>query len=401
MTRPLGAWVDLRSVCVSLLLVMNLSLGVPTFLSTGDRKATPPQAVNLSESSLATGELTAARASLATGAGPAGGTSMTCSFEGGQTYSCGSSPSTSPSSSSPFSPPRGREYASVTYDPAAGFVLLFGGLNISNSVGTFLGDTWAFANNTWTAVSPTGGTSPSARYGGLMTYDPSTGYVTLFGGAGSGGGYNGDCWDFEVNNVVPVTYSWIQCPTSQQTPSARALGGLVYDLSDGYSVLFGGMGSSGLLGDTWTYSNGQWTPVNTPPGQAPSARFNFSMVYDSADGYVLLYGGFVSSSMLPGQFGPGSGYTAQYDTWKFFGGQWYNITLSISSNPGPRGGASSVYDGMDGSTLLFGGSPCSAAPGCNFPWGALGDTWNYSNGHWYERYPSGSSLAPHTPALSP
>ena len=386
MARIQGALAVIMKSGLVLMIAVTLAIEIPVVLPS----ATPaPPNIVPGTPSIAQRELAAARASLATGSGPAAGISASCSTHG-QTDSCGSI--LEPVANSPTTTPQGREFAAMTYDPVAGFVLLFGGKNVSNGVTTILGDTWAFVNNTWNLVSLTGA-SPTARWGAMMTYDPSTGNVTLFGGWGTSG-FDSDCWDFVVGQGAPETYSWVQCPTSGQTPPARALGGFVFDSGDGYDLLFGGAGTSGTLGDTWTYSGTQWSQITTPPGQAPNARYNFSMVYESSDGSVQLYGGYpCSPPMTSGPLGPTIGCAGLSDTWQFFGGHWSNITAFIPSNPSYRGGAAATYDAIDGYSLLFGGSPCSAFLGCSLPWGALGDTWNYSGLQWYERYPSPSPQA--------
>ena len=49
--------------------------------------------------------------------------------------------------------------------------------------GTSLDDTWAYdpTANTWTELEPSG-TLPSARSGQSMTYDPARGRLIMFGG---------------------------------------------------------------------------------------------------------------------------------------------------------------------------------------------------------------------------
>ena len=90
--------------------------------------------------------------------------------------------------SPPTSPPVSRGW-SMAYDPATATVLLFGG-GRSNRTSTGamsprldLGETWSWNGTTWTKLSP--GSSPSARDGASMAYDPGTKAMLLFGG-----GYN-------------------------------------------------------------------------------------------------------------------------------------------------------------------------------------------------------------------
>jgi hypothetical protein len=328
-----------------------------------------------------------AEKSLAMGEGPADGTQMNCSSTNGQSYSCSTVSSDTVSPEYSILSPPGRKQGAMVYDPAAGFVLLFGGLS---SGGLVLGDTWSFVNGTWHQVSLTSNsTIPIPAFGTMMTYDPSTGNMILFGGTASvgGSGYVGACYDFKVNGGPPATYTWTLCPTSSQKPGARASGGFVYDSADGYSVLFGGIGSSGPLGDTWTYANGQW---NTVGSAGPSPRFNFTMVYDSADGYVLLHGGETTVSCPGGQMNQqtsGSCLLGLNDTWEFAGGKWMNITRwSSQAFCIETGEAAGIYDAMDNYTLLFGGSIITTRTGCILLWYS-NETWSFSAGNFHLRNP--------------
>jgi hypothetical protein len=80
----------------------------------------------------------------------------------------------------------------------------------------------------------------------------------------------------------------------QTSPPAREAQAMTYDSNHGQVVLFGGLASiyiypNGLLNDTWVWDGSNWTqkfPENSPP-----ARFGQAMVYDSAQGQVVLFGG--------------------------------------------------------------------------------------------------------------
>src|SRR5271157_4386426 len=71
--------------------------------------------------------------------------------------------------------------AASTYDAGDGYALVFGGRTANQA----WNDTWSFSNGSWTDRSPflaTSSNNPSARYGASMAYDAATGFVVLFGG---------------------------------------------------------------------------------------------------------------------------------------------------------------------------------------------------------------------------
>jgi hypothetical protein len=193
--------------------------------------------------------------------------------------------------------------ASMVYDAKDRYVVLFGGEAYPNNKTTYLGGTWTYSNGTWTKLAPV--PSPAPRAGASMAYDAKDGYVVLFGGDDpNAGGLFGGTWAFAHGN-------WTQLHPSLQ-PAAREYSSMTYDATDGYLVLFGGVGAV-VFHDTWTYVNGNWTKLS--PSSYPISRYGPSMTYDSGDGYALLFGG----------FGPGTGGNYLNDTWSFVGGNWTQV----------------------------------------------------------------------------
>ena len=201
---------------------------------------------------------------------------------------------------------------------------------------------------------------PSARYGEAMTYDAADGYILLFGGTtlSSTGGtvYLGDTWTFSGGQWHALGISG---------PSPRTGATMAYDASDGYVILFGGGNAKGGLHDTWKFRNGQWTLL--APATSPQGRGDASMAYDAADGYVVLFGG-ANSSVLG-------------DTWEYHGGNWYLVNAGGSGTPHARMLAMMSYDSSATDILLFGGDTGLAN---------VSDTWEYKAGTWSQLHPASS-----------
>lgn len=303
---------------------------------------------------------------------------------------------------SPGDPPTARWGAAMAYDAKDGYVVLFGGWNFT----TYYGDTWKFLGGVWTKLSPA--KHPSPRFAAAMTYDAADGYVVLFGGAGPTKVLS-DTWEFSGGQ-------WTQLhPTTH--PSARFAPGITYDIADGYVLLFAGGTNTTFSSDTWTFSGGSWTKLS--PTVHPSARGGEGLAYDGKDGYVVMYGGCSSSGFCGGKLD---------DTWKYLGGVWTRLTTTIhppvgggmvmvydsadgyvllfggvnnstsfsdtwtftggtwthaypSPHPSARGLASFAYDGADGYVVIFGGLDWNAAGSSPF----LHDTWGYASGNWTKR----------------
>ncbi|MCI4319724.1 MAG: kelch motif-containing protein [Thermoplasmata archaeon] len=359
-TRKIGSTVAGISI---LFAVATLILaGVPPL--SPEAKRLP--AASVSAGAVGSHALAAARDSLANGGGPAAGVPWSCQGSGGGVDCAASGPSspsiatvtTLPSWNQLAFTPSARSVAGGTtmaYDAADGYVLLFGGANLTSP----LADTWSFSNGLWTHLHPK--TSPSARWGAAMTYDTAAGYVLMFGGYDGNVTAYGDTWSF-------VKGQWTQLkPTT--TPSELFYAEAAYDANDSYVVLFGGVigpAFAALSHATYTFAGGNWhklTPPLSPPGREVAA-----MAYDAVDGWVVLFGGLNQTHGVIG------------DTWNFSAGHWTNRTGALTASPKPRDLAAMAYDAADKSVILFGGRTGASKE--------LGDTWSFAHGSWTRPTPA-------------
>jgi len=251
----------------------------------------------------------------------------------------------------------------MAYVPALAASLLFSGYDESGNIS----ETWSYAagGNRWTKLQPS--SAPSPRSGAAMAYDSAGGQTVLFGGQFIWGPSN-DTWTYSSESN-----SWSPATPSTVSPPAREGHALVWDPRNNLMVLFGGVGRSGDLGDTWTYdpATNAWSEMR--PSSAPCARRDHAMAYDSANGEVLLFGG------MRIQYSP---YIVEY-----FGDTWAcNVTANrwlpkvVQPAPSARGQHSLAYDASRGTAVLFGGYGQA---------GKLGDTWTYnsSRGRWSDVTP--------------
>ncbi len=189
-----------------------------------------------------------------------------------------------------------------------------------------------------------------------MSYSPADGELIL---VESGGGCGpSSTWGFSSNAWQNLTAKVGGGPS----PS-RGLGGLVYDGADGYLVLFGGSSPCGVYNDTWTFANDTWSRLTT--ATAPPPLYGFAMTYDASDGYVLLTGG----CCIGGEI--------SRETWTFQHGQWSNLTQSPSPVVDLDSGM--TYDSILGEVVFVGG----------YAEGFVSQaTWTFHNGTWQRLYPA-------------
>jgi hypothetical protein len=178
-----------------------------------------------------------------------------------------------------------------------------------------------------------------------------------------------------VPSIFPATATWsnitskvIPAPSERQTV-------MVWDAADGYALLFGGFiketGVQQYYGesDTWTYLNGVWTNItSTVIGGAPPDAVNPAMAYDPFEQEVVLYGGATNIQ----------GYD-QDQTWTYHAGEWTNITNTAGAPPYSRLAPIFVADLADQQMILFGGLSQNATRSSIYP---QTDTWLFKDNVW-------------------
>ena len=172
-----------------------------------------------------------------------------------------------------------------------------------------------------------------------------------------------------VASTPNTEHEWIplgQLPnignSNGQTGGVGSDASYAYDAKDGYVLAFGGdynypNSVSYPTQSSWAYQDGLWTELEAPahgPGDwasmqcyqyhngvntsnlvpCPNPRSSASMVYDPADGYVVLFGGMLANRYFGSTYGWRS--TELNDTWTYSGGnwtriQWYNYSVVMTA----------------------------------------------------------------------
>ncbi len=182
--------------------------------------------------------------------------------------------------------------------------------------------------------------------------------------------------------------SWAEVK-SAVTPPARDSAVMVYDTARGNSVLFGGEQCAGLncanttlFGDTWTWDGATW--LSHPSLVQPQARFAHAMVFDDSQKVGILFGGYLCANAAC-ETG-----NSLSDTWQWDGSQWQK--RSPAASPTSRDSHAMAYDSFRKVIVLFGGETASGK--------TLGDTWEYDGATWAKRSPAAAPSARQSHAMA-
>jgi uncharacterized protein YjbI with pentapeptide repeats len=168
----------------------------------------------------------------------------------------------------PAQSPSDRQGAAIAYSSSLGQVVLFGGVGVNGyHPWTPLGDTWTWDGDNWIPQSPS--VTPPAREGGMMTADPSTGNVVMYGGNGSDDAGNfvrldDTMWAFGSPEPQSIWFG----PLSDQTYGAGPIP-LIATASSGLPVTYTASGTCTVSDTTLTVTAvGTCTVTASQPGNA-------------------------------------------------------------------------------------------------------------------------------------
>jgi hypothetical protein len=273
--------------------------------------------------------------------------------------------------------PTAREMAGLTYDERDGYVLLFGGLNVSAPASHWLNDTWEFAGNAWSEITPVH--SPPAGIQTGLAYDDYDGYTVLTETSEV---------PFQQNNLTTFTWSyargvWTNISASAGTPNGAPAEPPVYDnaTSSLYVFLEYGFVAGGYENRTWRFHGGLWSDISASVSTPVAAPFSHwwplgvSLAYDPALEGVVAVGGANWTNAT-------GGYAYLNGTWLFSNLTWSSVP--VGAEPYQRQGAGFAYDELLHEGVLLGGqlntttaSVGAPIPGCSI---ACDATWVWGNG---------------------
>lgn len=235
------------------------------------------------------------------------------------------------------SAPSARRLAGHAFDAVRDRFIVFGGFDgVTN-----LRDTWEFDGTTWIQT----GTDGPVVVNPMLAFDAARDEVLLVGTVSA------------ADPAVMYRYTrpgWEQI-APETVPACVNLAAMVYQDHDQKVVLVGGACANGSPSSkTWEWNGTNWTDVQTRG--STGGIYAHSLVYDSARGYTILFGGID----VIGE---------RNSTFIYRNGLWIFSPQSLFT-PGPREGFVFVSDPQQGAIWLFSGQNAGA------------DLWKYQYGRW-------------------
>lgn len=233
--------------------------------------------------------------------------------------------------------PSARFGAAMTFDATRGASLLHGGL-----IGLYYGaesDLWKWDGVAWQRITPNAQGPQRSEHS--LVYDPKSGALLAFGGGYNYFHWNDETWIFANNRWAK------QLPPS--APPGRRAHASSFHAGIGKVAVFGGHAASRRYSDLWLWEGQSWHPDDL----APPAYSGSTAAFDPIRNELILLGGIVCyiSSGKP---------ILQPDTWRFRSEKWEKLLLRML--PPARNYASMVWDEANGEIVLFGGEAAGDPP---------------------------------------
>ncbi len=167
-------------------------------------------------------------------------------------------------------------------------------------------------------------------------------------------------------SIAPPVGEWANITVSSGAPPSGRVSSMVWDGADGYVLLFGGFACNThcLLADTWTFSNGNWTNITSKVTGAPPPLVLEGLAIDPTTGDVVMFGGGLTVA--------GTNLTSA--TWTYHAGTWTNISSTVGATPPALEFPAMATDSTDREIVMTGGLNGSSV--------ASRSTWTFKGGTW-------------------
>src|SRR5205823_2364369 len=138
----------------------------------------------------------------------------------------------------------------------------------------------------WTRLTAFGA-PPSPRVFHRAIYDPEGDRMIVYGGFD--GADRGDLWALSLAGVP----TWTELHPEGASPGPLLAHSMVYDTKQRRMLVFGGIGGTSCHGETWALSLGEhpaWTLL-VPENDPRLARVFHSAIYDERERRMVVWGG--------------------------------------------------------------------------------------------------------------
>ncbi len=186
-------------------------------------------------------------------------------------------------------PPSARTTHLAFFDATGNRMVIHGGYDGSDKNDTYALDVTTRYSEAWSTLSPTG-TAPVARSQASGAFKASTRKAYVQGGLVGAGDYRNDLFELDLSTT---NGSWTQLKAEDASgnPPSRADHSMVFDTANNRLLIFGGYDGTNRLNDLWRWDIAGASFAEVSDGTPPGVRHMHVAVYDENNSRMIVWGG--------------------------------------------------------------------------------------------------------------
>src|SRR3989338_8093399 len=186
-------------------------------------------------------------------------------------------------------PPSARTTHLAFFDATGNRMIIHGGYDGVDKNDTYALDVTTRYSEAWSTLSPTG-TAPAARSQAAGAFKASTRKAYVHGGLVGAGDYRNDLFELDLSTA---NGAWTQLKTEDAAgnPPSRADHSMVFDTANNRLLIFGGYDGTNRLNDLWRWDVSGASFAEVSDGTPPGVRQMHVAAYDENNPRMIVWGG--------------------------------------------------------------------------------------------------------------
>src|SRR3989344_4625105 len=186
-------------------------------------------------------------------------------------------------------PPSARTTHLAFFDATGNRMIIHGGYDGVDKNDTYALDVTTRYSEAWSTLSPTG-TAPTARSQAAGAFKASTRKAYVQGGLVGAGDYRNDLFELDLSTTNGA-WTQLKAEDAAGNPPSRADASMVFDTANNRLLIFGGYDGTNRLNDLWRWDIAGASFAEVSEGTPPGVRQMHVAVYDENNPRMIVWGG--------------------------------------------------------------------------------------------------------------
>lgn len=186
-------------------------------------------------------------------------------------------------------PPSARTTHLAFFDATGNRMIIHGGYDGADKNDTYALDVTTRYSEAWSTLSPTG-TAPTARSQAAGAFKASTRKAYIQGGLVGASDYRNDLFELDLSTTNGA-WTQLKAEDAAGNPPSRADHSMVFDTANNRLLIFGGYDGTNRLNDLWRWDIAGASFAEVSDGTPPGVRHMHVAAYDENNSRMIVWGG--------------------------------------------------------------------------------------------------------------